>query len=322
MHIDRDRLKQQNQDSSGGINGAPYSSSSSSYDSLIDFVKSFHRLDEESSPPEIEMMEISKNPEPVREIPEEHKKIHIPGKYILLGIIILVLVAALLFKVFMSVSYKPVATVKTGDYPELNITITDNEIEVRNPNLSNPGEKAGIIIYPDLRVEGECYLPLMIALAEKGFDCFLPKAYGNQPYLNADGAKKIIRKYPGIGHWVLVGHSHSIDSAAGYAASHPNEIGGLIYLGGGSGVDLSSHTIPLISVSGSQDTISTEASREKLKKNNPADTIYTTIEGGNNGGFLNAPLLAGDSEALISRDDYIQQLADVFVFFSPGFVLR
>ena len=318
MYIDRERLKKKNQEE--------IKSGSPSEDSLIDVVSGFRRISqpeaEEPVPeeaaqtdpqegPKSDLEEVLEQPAHGQKIKNKTKsKIKIPGRFILLGVVVIVLLVMLLFKIFMDVSFKPVESVKASDHPKLNISISDNMIEVRNPNESNPGQKTGIIFYSDLRVEGECYLPLMIALSEKGYDCFLPTAFGNQPYLNLEGAESAIRDFPHIPKWILVGHSHSCPTAAVYAKNHPDKLDGLVFLGGYSDSNISNLDLPLLSLTGTNDSVTDMNRLDTSKANTPADSVYQTIQGGNNSGFANAGLLPGDSQAEITPNEQIQEAAD------------
>ena len=155
---------------------------------------------------------------------EEVPRKKLSGKWILLIVALVLILAASLFKVYMDQSYKPLNSDKTLDTSELDIDITDNMIVVRNSNKANEPAKGGLVFYSDLRVEGECYLPLMIKLSNMGYDCFLPIAFGNQPYLNTEGAISVIRKYPSIKNWFLVGHSNSCTPAATFAEDNASKL--------------------------------------------------------------------------------------------------
>lgn len=233
------------------------------------------------------------------------------GSIILFAAVLLILLAAVLFKVFMNTSYKPTKEFDISKHPGLNLTISDNSIELRNPNQSTERGKIGIIFYSDLRVEGECYLPLMAELSKMGYDCFLPRSFGNQPYLNTEGAYSIIRKYPRIAGWILVGHSHSCNTAAFYASGNEELLDGLVYLGGFSTVDLSGRNLPLLSIVGSEDTVVDGSRLEQAKKNDPDPAQYEVIKGANNSGFLDSELLSGDQKASLSSEEQIRLSADL-----------
>lgn len=247
------------------------------------------------------------------ELPEKRR---LSGKWILLIIVLVLALLAAAFKIYMDQSYKPQDSYKKMDTSELDIEITDNMIVVRNSNLSNEPEKAGLIFYSDLRVEPECYLPLMVKLANKGYDCFLPVAFGNQPYLNTEGAISVIRKYVSIKNWFLIGHSRSCTTAASFAAKEPGKLRGLIYLGGYSEKDLSSYKLPLLSIRGTKDGIVNPLKFEDAKENDPKGTEYQVIKDGNNSGFVDTTLLDGDKESGLSFQEQTDQTVDLIDRFS------
>lgn len=224
------------------------------------------------------------------------------GKWILLAAAVLILALFGIYKVYMDVSYKPAVPPKEVEAGDLNVKVNDNMLSVRNTSTNGRTEKIGIIFYSALRVEAGCYFPLMVKLSQYGYDCFLPTAFGNQTYLNAGGADKVIRKYKSVTHWYLAGHIEGCDPAAQYAAANPDKIEGLIWLGGYTNINLSRLERPLLSIDGTEDTIHSGESKEKAKSHDPADAVYEVIEGGNSTGFTNTVLLKGDSKAKIDAE--------------------
>lgn len=224
------------------------------------------------------------------------------GKWLLLAVVLLLLAFFGVYKVYMDVSYKPAIPPKEVDAGNLNVKVNDNMLSVRNTSTNGRTEKIGIIFYSALRVEAGCYFPLMVKLSQYGYDCFLPTAFGNQTYLNAGGADKVIRKYKSVTHWYLAGHIEGCDPAAQYAAANPDKIEGLIWLGGYTNINLSRLDRPLLSIDGTEDTIHSVESNEKAKSHDPADAVYEVIEGGNSTGFTNTVLLKGDSQAKIDAE--------------------
>lgn len=237
--------------------------------------------------------------------------------WILLAAVILLFVCSGVYKIYMDVSFQPAVDPKDMETGDLNVRINDNMIVVRNNDMKGRTEKVGIIFYSALRVDPGCYYPLMVRLSQQGYDCFLPIAFGNQSYLNTAGADKIIRKFTSVVHWYLAGHAGGCDQAARYAAAHPDRIEGLIFLGGAPGLDLSGLPKPLLSISGSEDTMISEKKRERAKKNAPAESGYEIIPGGNGTGFTNSTaVLDGDSPAKIDPEEQIDitaALMDSFI---------
>ena len=235
------------------------------------------------------------------------EKTHLPGKYILLTVIAVILVAAAAFKIYMDVAYQPKTPAKDLIPSNLNVEISDNMIVVRNPKPLEDSEKAGLILYSGLRIDGQCYLPLMIKLANLGYDCFLPVSSGNQPYLNIEGADSVIRKYEDITRWFLIGHSSACTPAALYAQNDPKAIEGLVFLGGYTDADISKTELPVLSLIGTKDTVVDPEMMEGSKKNVPASAEFLSLKGGNNTGFADTELFGGDSSAEISFEDQISK---------------
>ncbi len=233
------------------------------------------------------------------------KKKKFPAKYILLIIACIILLAAAGFKIYMDAAHKPKTPASELIPANLNVEISDNMLVVRNPQPVMEMEKAGIIFYSELRVDGQCYLPLMIALANMGYDCFLPVASGNQPYLNIEGADSVVRKYEDIENWILVGHGSACTPAAMYANQNAEGLKGLIFLGGYSDSDISGTGIPVLSLIGTKDTTMNPEKLEASKKNLPETAESVSIDGANHTGFVDTNLLRGDSDADISFEDQI-----------------
>ena len=243
-------------------------------------------------------------------VTENQKERNRKGTYLFLIIMLLLLLAGAAYKVIMDHAWSPSGTVELSD-EGLNIENTDNMISVVNPSVTPAIGKTGLIFYTDLQVEPDCYLPLMYRLANLGYNCYLPKAFGNQPSLNVVGADSVIRKFPGTTRWYLIGHSKGCDPAASYAIDHTDTVRGLIFLGGDSSKDLSGTGLALLSVFGTKDTVTDEAERASCMEGYPNNAKTQTIPGGNNTGYIDTGrLLRGDSEAEISAEEQIRLAAD------------
>lgn len=289
MHINREELKKKNQET-----------------------QEYETLSGEVSSTSVPSKNISKNCSDVNNrnsvlTPEKKEKKAVrkklPAKYIWLIVLLAVILVATCFKIYLNNSYKPQNQGVEIDDSSLNIDLTDNMLVVRNPELGQTKHKIGIIFYQANRVEGACYLPLMKKLALKGYDCFLPVAFGNQAYLNVEGAESVIRKYDTIKTWAIVGHSVSCSIVSDYVHANPDKIQGIVFLGGYSKIDLSSSNIPVLSLLGSEDSIVDINAYEKAKINLPSNTEYKVIEGGNNSCYVDTSLILGDSRASISFDE-------------------
>ena len=290
MHINRETLRQKN----------PEEEPENPEESLQD------KTDTETTIPgrKVRMLEIV-----YYERPKKKKK-KTSRVYILLAVILAVILAAVVLKIYLDNSYHPANQIEDLDTQGLNIELSDNMLVVRNPSQGNTKTKTGIIFYQDLRVDGECYLPLMVTLAKMGYDCFLPVSFGNQSYLNVEGAESVIRKYESIDQWVIAAHGDACPVAASYVKGHPDKVQGLVYLGGSSDKDISSLPVSLLSLAGTNDTVIDQETFEKNMANDPEDAEYQIIEGANNSGFADTVLRKNDSQADISFQEQIETTAD------------
>ena len=231
------------------------------------------------------------------------------GKLILIGIVVVLLLLLSAFKIYVDNNYKPLHTM--DDYQAMTsyeIEISDNALAVQNPQAIAKKNAIGFIIYGDERVQRECYLPFMIALAEHGYCAYLPTTFGNLPILNQEGAEYVIRTYRSVHTWYIIAHGKACPVAARYAKSYASKINGLIYLGGASyHTDLSDLDLPLLSIAGSNDSLLDKTRAEKAKKNNPAGSEYISIPDGNHSGILDTILLRGDTPSSLSNEEQIDQ---------------
>ncbi len=232
-------------------------------------------------------------------------------KYLLLLAAVLVLAGSVVYKLHMDNVHRPAGEIELPDRDEYDVHMTDNMIYIRNRSQYQDVNRVGVILLATGRVDEKCYLPLMINIAEAGYDCFMPLSHGLKPSAVTELPDKVIRRYKSVTSWYIAGHADSCEQAAAYVKKTKNEIRGLIYIGGASDVDLSDKTIPMLSISGTRDTVYDRKMIEKKKKNDPSGAEYKMIEGANNTGFVYTDLLEKDSIADISFEDQIEESAEL-----------
>ena len=231
------------------------------------------------------------------------------GKLVLIIIVVVILLLLTAFKIYVDNSYQPAYPMET--YQALTayeIESSDNVIAIQNPQAIERKDAVGFIIYGDERVQRECYLPLMISLADQGYCAYLPTTFGNLPVLNQEGAEYVIRTYKSVHTWYIIAHGKACPPAARYAKTHSSKINGLIYLGGASyQTNLSNLDLSLLSIIGSNDTVLDKNRAETAKVNDPVRSEYITLEGGNHTGFLDTALMRGDTASSLSAAEQIEQ---------------
>lgn len=164
---------------------------------------------------------------------------------------------------------------------------------------------AGLIFYPGGKVEDTAYAPLMRAIAEKGILCGLVKMPGNLAVFSPNAANGLQQAHPEITDWYIGGHSLGGAMAASYAAKHSDDYAGLILLAAYSTKDLTSTSLRVLSIYGSEDGVLNRDSNEKDLKNLPE----VVIDGGCHAQYDSYGAQKGDGTPTISDEEQIQQTA-------------
>ena len=121
-----------------------------------------------------------------------------------------------------------------ADEIALEVLAQDNTITVQDDltilSPSYPMDTA-VIFYPGAKVEAEAYLPLLEQIRQTGVTCILVHMPFRMAIFDANAAEDVMEQFPDIQHWYMAGHSMGGAMASQFAASHPDEVDGLILLG-------------------------------------------------------------------------------------------
>jgi pimeloyl-ACP methyl ester carboxylesterase len=132
----------------------------------------------------------------------------------------------------------------------------------------------------------------------------------NLAVLGANRADAVIKANPEIGHWAIGGHSLGGSMAAKYVYDHPQAVDGLAlwasYPAGNNSL-AGRDDLATVSISGTQDGLSTPAKIEASRALLPGSARYVAIEGGNHAQFGWYGPQSGDNPATISREDQQRQ---------------
>ncbi len=190
-------------------------------------------------------------------------------------------------------------------------------IEVENNLVTiNPKEYSGvgIIFYPGGKVEHLAYAPLCKELALNNIQIFLVKMPFNLAVFDINRADDIINANQEITRWYIAGHSLGGAMASQFAAENSQRIEGIILLGAYASGDLSKTNKKMLSVYGSEDKILNQEIFINSKSNNPPDTLYHEIVGGNHAYFGSYGEQNGDGMATITpeeqRSETVQAILD------------
>jgi hypothetical protein len=165
--------------------------------------------------------------------------------------------------------------------------------------------KTGFIFYPGGKVNPRSYAPHAKAIAAQGFLVVIVPMPLNLAVFGIGKANDVIAAYPNIQNWAIGGHSLGGSMAANFVRSHSDRVRGLaLWASYPANTDnLSGLPLAVVSISGSNDGLSTPAKIAASRPLLPAATVWVAIAGGNHGQFGWYGAQAGDNAAAISRED-------------------
>lgn len=172
----------------------------------------------------------------------------------------------------------------------------------------------GIVVYPGVRVDPAAYAYKMSAVALQGVAVVIVKPLLNFPLADMHDPLAFMQAVPSVQEWYAAGHSAGGVKACGIAKDF-YQFKGLILLGSYCSADISASTLPVLSLSGANDAITSRDDIESNKHSLPATVTFETIEGLNHAGFGNYGSQNGDGELTLDSNDARQKIADAIIRF-------
>jgi hypothetical protein len=168
-------------------------------------------------------------------------------------------------------------------------------------------KSTGLAFYCGARVPPEAYAYLARACARAGYTSILLSMPLNLAFLAPSRAAAAAVAYPAVTRWVIAGHSLGGVVAASFVAgakagADPAGVGGLLLLAAypGREADLSTKTLPVVTVGASRDALATPEKIAAAEALLPAGSRYVEIAGGNHAQFGEYGPQPGDGAAEIS----------------------
>ncbi len=199
------------------------------------------------------------------------------------------------------------------------VTVTETATRiVLEPNAEQNG--TALFFQPGALVDARAYAAVLRPVAESGHTVVIPKQPMGIAFLALgalDGARD---DFPEIDGWVVGGHSlggtvASMEADETDDAATSPALGLLLFASYPAGDISGTLTVPVMSISGTQDGLATPAKIEASKPDLPADTEYVVIDGGSHAQFGAYGPQAGDNTPTISNDDAREQISTAAVDF-------
>ncbi|WP_233200017.1 alpha/beta hydrolase [Cryobacterium sp. N22] len=193
------------------------------------------------------------------------------------------------------------------------VTVTDTAVSV----VITPAEKpstAGLIFIPGAKVDPYAYLATLSGTVEAtGMTVVITKPVLNLAFFDQRPLGTFTDTAPGVTAWFVGGHSLGGVRACMYAADA--QVAGLVLFGSycAAAVD---DELPVLSISGSEDGLSTPAKIEETADLLPAGTTFVEIEGANHASFGAYGAQPGDGEATISPAESEQAITEALSTFA------
>ncbi len=163
----------------------------------------------------------------------------------------------------------------------------------------------GFIFYPGGKVESEAYIPLMLDIARAGVTCVIVDMPFKLAIFDTDKADEIREQLPYVQSWSIGGHSLGGSVASMHIEKSDFDYKALVLLGSYSTSDLTSESIEVISIYGSEDEVLNLKKYEKCVANLPDDFTEIVIDGGSHAQFGAYGEQRGDGAPTISREEQI-----------------
>ena len=231
-------------------------------------------------------------------------------KFILAFLLFLLLLGGGLYY-WLNISYGPAEEALLY----LETTSSYEVLEEENYFAFLPGESTaefemGFIVYPGGQIRVESYSALAAELAERGYPVFLVQMPYELAILGWSRAENVVRDYPQISNWHLIGHSLGGAMAVRFLKREtPENFTGLVLLGAypAADDDISDLNLNTLSLYGSEDRVMDGELFRERQNLLPPDTQFREIPGGNHAGFGQYGEQEGDGRPEISFEEQLEK---------------
>ncbi|WP_416338493.1 alpha/beta hydrolase [Microbacterium sp. STF-2] len=207
----------------------------------------------------------------------------------------------------MAAEPEPLASVREN--PAITVTDADQGIV-----LAPAGGRSdlGLVFIPGAKVDPWAYAAILQGLAEEGVTVVITRPWLNLAFFDPRGLDAFTSAAPDVDVWGVGGHSLGGVRACQLA----DDADALVLFASYCANDLSGSGLPVLSLSGSEDGLSTPEKIADARDQLPADADMVEIEGASHASFGDYGPQDGDGTPTISRDEMhaeVTHLTDEFL---------
>ncbi|QJU55496.1 alpha/beta hydrolase [Herbiconiux sp. SALV-R1] len=156
------------------------------------------------------------------------------------------------------------------------------------------GSTVGLVFLPGAKVDPLAYAYKLAPLVEGGVTVVIPRPLLNFAIFDPRPFDAFTSVAPGVETWFVGGHSLGGVKACQYAGG--GEVAGLVLFGSYCAGDASSLAVPVLSLWGSNDGLSTPADIEASRAQLPASAEFVELPGASHAQFGDYGLQPGDGD--------------------------
>jgi pimeloyl-ACP methyl ester carboxylesterase len=176
--------------------------------------------------------------------------------------------------------------------------------------------QTGLVFFPGAHIDPAAYEYKLAGLADAGMTVVIARPILNYAILEWRPLSTFTGLAPGVSTWYVGGHSLGGVRACQYAKDDYS-VAGLVLVGSYCAADLSGTSIPVLSVGGTRDGLSTPAKIAANAHLLPANTSFQQIRGANHASFGNYGPQRGDNTAT-TTDDLVRRQLDTAILNAIG----
>lgn len=207
----------------------------------------------------------------------------------------------------MAAEPEPLASVQANPA----ITVTDADQGIVLAPVDGESE-LGLVFIPGAKVDPWAYAAILQGLAEDGVTVVITRPWLNLAFFDPRGLGAFTSAAPEVDVWGVGGHSLGGVRACQLAS----EADALVLFGSYCANDLSESGLPVLSLSGSEDGLSTPEKIADARDELPADAQMVEIDGASHASFGDYGPQDGDGTPSISSDEMhaeVTRLVDAFL---------